>query len=225
MNLKIENNSGTSNVTINTVPNKYWKNEPSSHKTINNDIGYIYPGTLGKKEIDTIMNKFIDKKGLIVDLRCYPSDFIVFSLSNYLLNGKNQFVEFTTGSVINPGLISYGSKVKVGGNSKNYFKGKVIIIVNEITQSNAEYTAMAIRATPNATVIGSTTSGADGNVSDIYLPGRIFTYISGIGVLNPDRSETQRVGIIPDIEMKPTIKGIRAGKDEVLDKAIELINQ
>lgn len=56
------------------------------------------------------------------------------------------------------------------------------------------------------------------------LPGNIFTYISGIGVLTPDGSETQRIGIVPDIKIEPTIKGIRAGKDEVLEKAIELIN-
>ena len=54
--------------------------------------------------------------------------------------------------------------------------------------------------------------------------GTIFTYISGIGVLTPNGSETQRVGIIPDVKIEPTIKGIREGKDEVLDKAIELIN-
>ena len=56
------------------------------------------------------------------------------------------------------------------------------------------------------------------------MPGNIFTYISGIGVLTPDGSETQRIGIVPDIKIEPTIKGIRAGKDEVLEKAIELIN-
>ena len=48
--------------------------------------------------------------------------------------------------------------------------------------------------------------------------------ISDIGVYNPDGTETQRIGIIPDIEIKPTIKGIRAGKDELVEKAIELIN-
>ncbi|MFM7894809.1 MAG: S41 family peptidase, partial [Flavobacterium sp.] len=88
----------------------------------------------------------------------------------------------------------------------------------------AEYTTMALRVAPNAIVLGSTTAGADGNVSGIILPGNIFTYISGIGVLTPSGSETQRIGIVPDIEIEPTINGIRAGKDEVLEKAIELIN-
>ena len=49
--------------------------------------------------------------------------------------------------------------------------------------------------------------------------------ISGIGVYYPDGAETQRLGIVPDVVVKPTIKGVRQGKDEVLDKAIDIINQ
>ncbi len=84
---------------------------------------------------------------------------------------------------------------------------------------------MALRIAPNAIVLGSTTAGADGNVSTIMLPGNIRTMISGIGVYYPDGTETQRVGIIPDIEMKPTIRGIRNGEDELLKKAIKIIKQ
>lgn len=223
--LTIETRSGIKEVTAATIPYKYFKNEPVSHKIINENIGYIYPGTLKTDEIKEIMDKFLDKKGLIVDLRCYPSDFIVFSLTNFLLNEKKDFVKFTSGNIKTPGLISFkGGEQTVGGNNKDYFKGKVMILVNEKTQSQAEYTAMALRVVPNAKVLGSTTSGADGNVSGITLPGNIFTYISGIGVLTPNGSETQRIGIIPDVKIEPTIKGIREGKDEVLDKAIELIN-
>jgi len=101
----------------------------------------------------------------------------------------------------------------------------VIILVNEVTQSHAEFMAMLYRCSPNATVIGSTTAGADGDVSRIPLPGNIQTAMSGIGVYYPDGRETQRIGIVPDIVIKPTIKGIRAGKDEVLEKAIELIKK
>ncbi len=31
--------------------------------------------------------------------------------------------------------------------------------------------------------------------------------------------------IVPDIEVRPTIQGIRDGRDEVLEMAIELINK
>ena len=44
--------------------------------------------------------------------------------------------------------------------------------------------------------------------------------MSGLGVYYPDGRETQRAGIKPDIYVEPTIEGIRAGKDEVLDRAV-----
>ena len=83
---------------------------------------------------------------------------------------------------------------------------------------------MALRVAPGAIVLGSTTSGADGNVSQITLPGGIYTLISGIGVYYPNGKETQRVGIIPDIEIKTTIKGIKENRDELIDTAIKIIN-
>jgi C-terminal processing protease CtpA/Prc len=51
-----------------------------------------------------------------------------------------------------------------------------------------------------------------------------FEYISGVGIYYPDGTQTQRIGIMPDILIEPTIEGIRQGRDELLEKAIELIN-
>ena len=84
---------------------------------------------------------------------------------------------------------------------------------------------MAFQTAPEATVIGSTTAAADGNVSQIVLPGNVRTGISGIGVYYPDGHETQRVGIALDVEVKPTIRGIIEGRDELLEKAIEIIKK
>jgi C-terminal processing protease CtpA/Prc len=83
---------------------------------------------------------------------------------------------------------------------------------------------MAFRAA-GAIVIGSTTAGAEGDVSEIPVPGGLRTAISGIGVFYPDKKPTQRFGIIPDIEVLPTIAGIRAGRDEVLEVAIQQIKK
>jgi C-terminal processing protease CtpA/Prc len=82
---------------------------------------------------------------------------------------------------------------------------------------------MALRARPGAVVVGSMTAGADGNVSPIPLPGGLSTRISGIGVFYPDHRPTQRVGIVPDVVAKPTLAGIRAGRDEVLEAAIQRV--
>jgi C-terminal processing protease CtpA/Prc len=71
--------------------------------------------------------------------------------------------------------------------------------------------------------VGSTSAGADGNVSTIPLPGGLRAAISGLGVFYPDGSPTQRVGIRIDIEVHPTVGGIRAARDEILESAIHQI--
>jgi len=37
--------------------------------------------------------------------------------------------------------------------------------------------------------------------------------------------ETQRIGIVPDIDLKPTIQGRTKDRNELLKKALELINK
>ncbi|HEC44460.1 MAG TPA: peptidase S41 [Bacteroides sp.] len=199
-------------------------NQPEScYSLINESIGYIYLGNIKNELLEDIFNQLSDTRGIIIDIRNYPSEFVVFTMGKYLMPEPVEFVKFSNPDITYPGLFSLNDPPAVGEDYPDYYKGKVVILVNEISQSQAEYTAMALRQAPRATVLGSTTAGADGNVSGIYLPGNIYTMISGIGVYYPDGTETQRVGIIPDIELRPTIRGIREGRDEILEKAIELI--
>ncbi len=223
LDLTIEDKENQKVTCENLKDKKMAKDEKASHKLLEGNIGYIYPGTLKQGEIDEIMKKFKDTKGLVIDLRCYPSDFIVFSMTKYLMPTAKPFVKFTTTNHEKIGDFSFTKQLEVGTNESNYYKGKIAILINETTQSQAEYTTMALRVAPQVTVIGSTTAGADGDVSSIILPGNVKTMISGIGVYYPDGKETQRVGIVPDLEMRPTVQGVKNGVDELLNKAMEVV--
>ena len=201
-------------------------------------IGYITLETINETEISHIKKSFMNAKGIIIDIRNYPATFVPFSLGNYFTSKRKPFARFTTANLNNPGEFNfsrnvsfldnnagnrYSSNIFETSRSEKYFQGKLVVIVNEETISQAEYTAMAFRAGDNTVIIGSQTQGADGNISFIPLPGGLKAGISGIGVYYPDGRGTQRVGIVPDIEVKPTIQGIREGRDELLEKAIEII--
>ncbi|MCA5006746.1 S41 family peptidase [Sphingobacterium bovistauri] len=198
--------------------------EEKCFKILDGNIGYITLATIKDEDIPEIKRSLNNTKGIIIDIRNYPSTFVPFKLGSYFFSESTPFVKFSNGNPTNPGEFTFTESLKIP-HEENYYKGKLVILVNEKSQSQAEYTAMAFRAVKNSKVIGSTTAGADGNVSTIYLPGGLRTMISRIGVYYPDGTDTQRVGIIPDIIVKPTIEGIKKGKDEVLDKAIEFINQ
>ncbi len=190
-------------------------------------IGYLYPGNFKNAYLPWLIPQIAQTRGLIIDLRCYPSDFMVFTVGNYINSVTQTFVKASVGNIQTPGLFTYTMPLTIGGGYMNTgsYTGKIVVLINETTLSQAEYTTMAFRASANTIVIGSTTAGADGNVSSFFLPGGISTAISGLGIFYPDGKETQRVGIIPDIVVKPTIKGIAEQRDELVEKAIEIINK
>lgn len=205
----------------------YSKEKDTCLEFIDDGIAYLDYSVLENKHIPKIWKKIKNTKGLILDIRNGTSgDFPVLLFCQYLLPTKTPFfLKSTTKHYSIPGLFTIEKGYNVGRKNKNYYKGKIIILVNKNTQSTGEFQTMAYRVHPNAVVVGSATAGADGNVSKFYLPGGIETWISGIGVYYPDGSETQRIGIVPDVEVKPTVQGIRERRDEVLEKAIELVNR
>lgn len=191
-------------------------------RLLSKDVAYLKLSNVKADQAAKYVELAAGTKGLIVDIRNYPSEFMVFALGTLLIDQKTDFVRFTQGDLSNPGAFHWGAPLSLTPQQPRY-PGKVVILVDELSQSQAEYTTMAFRSSPRAKVIGSTTAGADGNISMIPLPGGFRSMISGIGVFYPDKKPTQRIGIIPDLEVKPTIDGIRAGRDEVLEAGIREI--
>jgi len=188
-------------------------------RLLSKDVAYLKLSTVKAAEAAHYVESAAGTKALIIDIRNYPSEFMVFALGQSLVANETPFARFTSGDLANPGAFHWSEPERLTP-GKPLYAGKIAILVDEGSQSQAEYTSMAFRASPRAIVVGSTTSGADGNVSQFALPGGLNTMISGIGVFYPDKKPTQRIGILPDFEVRPTIAGIRAGRDEVLEEAL-----
>jgi len=189
---------------------------------LGDDVAYLKLSSVSVNESAGYVEQAMGTKGLIIDIRNYPSAFMVFALGSRLVSETTPFVCFTKGDLNNPGAFLWRPTNKLEPISPNY-PGQVVVLVDEASMSQSEYTAMAFGAGTHAKVVGSTTAGADGNISAIHLPGGLRTHISGIGVFHPDRSPTQRVGIVPDVVVTPTVAGIRAGQDEVLEAGLRQI--
>jgi hypothetical protein len=202
-----------------------WHDLPGdTFRLLSPDIAYLKLSTIKASDIPKDIERAANTKGLIIDIRNYPSEFVPYALGSHLVNEKapTSFATFTLPDLANPGAFHFANTATIDSATTHY-NGKVVILVDETSLSQAEYTAMALRSAPGAIVVGSTTAGADGNVSQIPLPGGLSTMISGIGVFYPDHRPTQRIGIIPDIEAKPTLAGIKEGRDEVLETAIRQV--
>lgn len=228
--LKVRQGGELRELAVSRVP-RTASRQPRTHdragdtfQLLSNDVAYIKLSSIKRADVPGYMERAAQTKGLIIDIRNYPSEFVPFAFGSYFIDKPTKFVRFTIGDLSNPGGFKWGPELDLRPHPSPY-AGKVMILVDEISQSQSEYTAMALRVGPRAKVIGSTTAGADGNASWISLPGGLRTMISGIGVFYPDKRPTQRIGIIPDIEVRPTIEGIRAGRDEVLEAAIAEIHR
>lgn len=193
-------------------------------KMLDNNILYIKHNLLRSKMIDDNLTDWSKVKGVIIDNRNYPGDFLVFKVAPLFLSKPTGFVRFSATNHKHTGTFVMSAPLKVGKNTTDYYRGKVAVLVNGDTQSSAEYHAMAYQTGDNVKIFGSQTAGADGNASEIDLPGNQKTMLTGLGIYYPDSSATQRAGIKIDYTVSPTIDGIKKGRDEVLEKAIEYIN-
>lgn len=186
-------------------------------------ISYLFIGTLRNEHLRNLNKHILNSKGLIIDLRCYyPSDNTLQSLVELLYPTPKMFLKATIPSQQSPGRFDLIDHAMFGKFNADYYKGEIVILVNEKTQSVAETYAMAFQQAPRAKVVGSETAGENGNWSRIFLPGGVITFISSVGIYYPDGREVQRVGIVPDIFAKPTIQGIVNNQDEVLQKALDV---
>ncbi len=187
------------------------------------DVAYLKLSTIAAADIAGYFEAARGTQGLIIDIRNYPAEFVVFELGTRLVNERTPFVWFARPDFGNPGAFNWNPGPAYLDPQEPYYGGKVVVLVDETTLSQAEYTAMALRTGPNVLVVGSTTAGADGNISAIPIPGGMRTIMTGLGVFYADKSPTQRVGIVPDVFATPTVSGIRQGRDEVLEQALREI--
>ncbi len=188
-------------------------------------IGYINMGQLSSPQVDSVIRPLLSAKAIIFDVRNYPNATIGQVMAYLNGNPATNFAQFLVPDLTYPGMVKTGPTERVGHKNQQYFTGKVLVLQNEETQSQAEFTIMALQTVPNVTVIGSQTAGADGGYVKIPLPGGYRATLTGQGIYYPDGRETQRVGIVPDVVVHPTIRGIQAGRDEILERAIDVVRQ
>ncbi|MGN7808994.1 S41 family peptidase [Flavobacterium sp. 22076] len=190
-------------------------------KLLDNNVGYVNMGAIKPKNIPDMIDALKSTKAIVFDMRNYPNG-TWKEISDFLNAEEKKFCDYTEPYLNYPGKYKWVDGRKCGFNNKDNYKGKAIVLLNEKSLSQSEWTAMCFQTAGNTTIIGSQTAGTDGNAVDLDFKG-FHTRYTGLGVYYPDRRETQRIGIVPDIEVKPTIKGIQEGRDEVLDRALLFI--
>jgi C-terminal processing protease CtpA/Prc len=100
------------------------------------------------------------------------------------------------------------------------YLGRVSMLFDERAISQSEHTALFFEQATDVLFVGSPSAGANGDVTALPLPGGLLLRFTGHDVRHLDGRQLQRVGIRPDIPVRPTAAGLRAGRDEVLERAL-----
>ena len=108
--------------------------------------------------------------------------------------------------------------------SKPRYHGKTVMLMDERSLSQAEHTGLFFEAANHTVFVGSPTMGANGDVTAVTLAGDVTVYFTGQSVRHADGRQLQRVGLQPDIMVRPTVKGIQSGHDEVLERALRYLH-
>ncbi|HPR16813.1 MAG TPA: S41 family peptidase [Candidatus Cloacimonadota bacterium] len=212
------------------ISESYKKKLERSIKEITDNILYVRLYTLSDIDTEELETKLAKFQNVIFDLRGYPSYPQMFTLLKQLCHNeifdwgsyKIPITSYTSDNEDNNFVVFKTSFSKMEAFPK--FKNKIVVLVNNETQSYAEAISDALRVNSDAVLIGSNTAGANGNVSFISLPGNLKLMFSQMIVLLKNGTSMQNVGLCPDIEVRPTIDGISKGKDELVEKAIEYFN-
>ena len=139
-----------------------------------------------------------------------------------LADGTYKFAEIRRLRTVRPRDFEIIDAEPLRGSKSSSYQNPIYVIIDEGSFSQSEYTALAFTSLPNAKSVGRQTSGTDGDISTIWLPGGVLTGFSGISVLDRDGNPTYRVGLTPDIEVQSTVDELKDGTDALLKYALEL---
>jgi hypothetical protein len=106
---------------------------------------------------------------------------------------------------------------------KPRLKGKVLFIDVPSVVSYGETCMGIVEAYRLAETVGEPTAGTNGNANFLNLPGRYRIMWTGMQVLKHDGSQHHLIGIQPTYPVQRTVKAVREGRDEFLEKAIQVI--
>lgn len=208
--------------------NLSWKEE-KSHEILEKNIGVINPSSIPEGDTESvvsqIMNDLCNTDGLIIDLRQYPSDpNMHMFLSMYLQKKGTVYSVMTIPSQSVPGTFINRKISSIGvATGAFYYEKPVVLLMDERSMSSSEFSIMHLRTGDHVVVIGSSSAGVDGNVTELPLPNGNHLRFTSFGVYTPEMGQTQRVGFAPDIEVYPTIEGIKEGRDELMEAAVDYI--
>jgi C-terminal processing protease CtpA/Prc len=190
-------------------------------------IWYVDLNRAPMPAIDSVMDRLAIAKGVVFDLRGYPNG--NHDVISHLLTDKEQRGE----EWMWVPRITYPDRERIAGwngfgwaslqPKEPHISGKVVFLTDGEAVSYAESFMGYIEGFKLAEIVGGPTAGTNGNINPIDLPGGYSFWWTGMKVTKFDGSQHHLIGIQPTVPLERTLKAVHEGRDEYIEKAVELI--
>jgi C-terminal processing protease CtpA/Prc len=203
--------------------------QPSSssepYRVLEVGIGYVDLRELEPAQVGAMFEALKATPAIIFDMRGYPNG-TAWSIAPRLDRSGTPTVGASFQRCLVSGLTGgergrYLFEQNIPASDDPKYEGRTYMLINHETISQAEHTGLFFEAANATEFIGTHTSGANGDVTNMSLPGGLYVGFTGHDVRHADGRQLQRIGLVPHLRVAPTIEGIRDDDDEVLDAAID----
>jgi C-terminal processing protease CtpA/Prc len=205
--------------------------EPS--KLLRDGIGYADLTRLKTSEVDAMFEKFRNARAIIFDMRGEPAEDSFSAVAARLSSEPDIPAAIVTGSIVAVPDLPQGSVASpsssyffvqtISNSSQWKYKNRTVMLVDERTINAGERAGLFLEAANKTEFVGAPTAGAYSVVTNFTIPGGVTISLSGQDIRHANGGKLQRLGLQPNLNAAPTLAGIRNGKDEVLEKALDFL--
>lgn len=212
----------------NYLSQDYYVSGPFLHDFIaNGEVGYVrfgsFTGTVGSTNLDFILDRYKNTKGLILDLRENGGGAVtdVFSILSRFIDQETTvyYSRIKDGKARN--AFSEAKPAKASPYNGTRYLKKVMVLVDRGTYSAGSFTSISTKAIPNMVLVGDTTGGGLGLPNGGQLPNGWTYRFSITQTLSLDMNPEYENGVPPDIRALMDWSDLT--KDEVIETALKEI--
>jgi C-terminal processing protease CtpA/Prc len=209
-------------------PNRPEEPRPPKIHEVRKGILYVDVGRIDGNDFDKALPDLKRAAGIIFDFRGYPNKLQPNTIFAHIIEKPVTSAQWHVPRISRPDhermTFERGGEWDIPP-AAPYLSAKKAFITDGRAISYAESCMGIIEHYKLGAIVGGPTAGTNGNVNPFILPGGYTVMWTGMKVLKHDGSRHHGVGIIPTVPVSRTIAGVAAGKDEFLEKAIEVVSE
>lgn len=188
-------------------------------------IFYLDIDRISDEDFEKALSQLEKAVGIIFDLRGYPRNIDVTPIA-HLIDQPVTSPQWHVPVMTRPDQkqVSFQFRNWTVEPKAPRLKAKVAFLTDGGAISYAETYLGIIEHYKLAEIVGGPTAGTNGNINPFTLSGGYTVIWTGMKVLKHDGSQHHGIGIQPTVCVSRTVHGVAEGRDEVLERAMEVVS-